>query len=570
MLQRTLTRAISRRRLGAMMATLVTWSIAVAAGGATQTGSSALGVGKPPGGTGIGTVAALRNVRCDRDAGAFGRFDFQYEGGGGLCVVPFKGGSENNGASARGVTSDSIKLAVVTPSAAEVAAAMGAGFPINRATGDRGLTSDAFVDTIAAYEHAYELWGRSVDVHFVESTGTDEAAQRSDALTVKQLEPFALIDATVIGLDTLDTIVAQAGILVNGSATSTQKALAQAPYRWGLSDSQASAINTAEFAGKQLVGKKARWAGDESLQSRARIFGAIYADRVINIAEFDREFAKYKGTTAQNFPYTSSGSPFGDPQRAQEAAPRIVQKLKSIGATSILMFTDIGMTRAVLQAATTQDYRPEWIITGSQFQDAAFLARDYDQSQWAHAFGISTATPDVADPSTFLSPVAWYWGPHQGTEQVSVDTFLRWFFDGVQAAGPRLTAQMFRQGLFAVPAHAGAATGDPTQGQTAYGRTAGLPYDEYMQLGTDFAPVWYDANTVDASNVIAIAGKGVEWYLDGARRYGAGTWPRKPFTFFDTTGAVVKFTARPVPLVPTSCAGCPSDGGPGTPSHRSS
>ena len=151
-----------------------------------------------------------------------------------------------------------------------------------------------------------------------------------------------------------------------------------------------------------------------------------------------------------------------------------------------------------------------------------------------------------------------------------VDAWLRWFFDGVQAAGPRLTAKTFQQGLFATPAQGGAATGDPTAGQSAFGRTAGLPYDEYMQLGTDFTPVWYDQDTVGFSNIFPISGKGVEWYVNGARRYAAGHWPTKRFAFFDTSDAVVNFTTRPVPLVANPCTGCPSDGGEGTPSNRSS
>ena len=546
-------------------------SVAGSASGAAEgAGTTPRGVGKPPARTGIGTEAAFRNPRCDRDAGPYGRFDFVYKGSGGVCVAPFEAGSGNGGVTARGVTKDSITLAVVTPNAEEAAAGMGTGIAMDRATGQRGLISDAFVDTVTAYEHAYETWGRKVELEFVESTGTDEAAQRSDALKVKQLKPFALIDATVVGLDVLEASAAQDGIVVNGYAASTEKALKQAPYRWGQADSQASAINAAEFAGKQLVGKKAQWAGDESLRSKPRTFATIYTDGVIDSGGFDKEFAKYKGKSAQNFPYTSNGSPLGDPQAAQDAAPSIVTKMKSLGVTTAVMFTDIGMTTAVLQVATKQDYHPEWIITGNQFQDVVFLARSYDQDQWSHAFGLSTVAPAVADGSVPQSPVGWYWGPNQGTEQVVVDTWLRWFFEGVQAAGPKLTPATFQQGLFAVPAQGGAATGDPTAGQMAFGRTAGLPYDEYMQLGTDFAPVWYDKDTVDFSNIFPITGKGVEWYVDGARRYAAGTWPAKPFKFFDTTGAVVKFATRPVPLVPNPCAGCPSDGGEGTPSHRSS
>jgi hypothetical protein len=565
-------RTNARRRLSGTLvaAVVIACAMTLTSAGATSTSGRAPGVGKPPAGTGIGTAAAMSNPACDRDAGPYGRFNFVFEGSGGVCVVPFKAGSKNGGATAQGVTKDSITLAVVTPNAQEAASGMGTGIAMNRATGERGLISDAFVDTVAAYEHAYETWGRKVELEFVESSGTDEAAQRSDALKVKQFKPFAMIDATVVGLDVLEASVAQDGVQVNGYAASTAKALKQAPYRWGQSDSQASAINVAEFAGKQLVGKKAQWAGDESLQSKPRKFATIYTQGVIDISGFDREFAKYKGKSAQNFAYESNGSPLGDPQRAQDAAPSIVTKLKSLGVTSVVMFTDIGMTTAVLQQATKQEYRPEWIITGNQFQDVVFLARNYDQDQWAHAFGLSTVSPTLADGSIAQTPVGWYWGPNRGTEQVVVDTWLRWFFDGVQAAGPRLTAKTFQQGQFATPAQGGAATDNPTAGQTAWGRTAGLPYDEYMQLGSDFAPVWYDKDTTDFSNIYPITGKGVEWYVEGARRYAAGQWPKQPFAFFDKTGAIVKFPTRPVPLVVQPCTGCPSEGGAGTPSNRSS
>ena len=571
MLRTARIRAARRRIPGVIAVALVVACVATAAYGAAPRASGRPpGVVKPPAGTGIGTEAALGNPECDRDAGAYGRFNFVYAGSGGVCVVPAKTGSRNRGATAQGVTKDSIKLAVVTPNAQQAAAGMGTGIAMNRATGQRGLISDAFVDTVAAYAHAYETWGRKVELEFVESSGSDEAAQRGDALAVEQLKPFAVIDATVIGLDVLEATLAQAKIVVNGYAGSTQKALRQAPYRWGQSDSQAAAINAAQFAGKQLVRKKAQWAGDESMQSEQRTFATIYTDGVIDIDQFDTEFAKYRGKTAQDFPYTSNGSPLGDPQLAQEAAPSIVTKMKSLGVTSVLMFTDIGMTTAVLEAATKQEYRPEWIITGNQFDDVVFLARNYDQDQWSHAFGISTVAPAVADGSTLVSPVAWYWGPTQGTEQVVVDEWLRWFFDGIQSAGPRLTAKTFQQGLFATPAQGGAATDDPTGGQRAYGRTAGLPYDEYLALGTDFAPVWYDADTVGFSNIFPISGKGVEWYVDGARRYAAGKWPTKQFKFFDTSGAIVAFTTLPTPPALMACTGCPSDGGEGTPSHRSS
>jgi hypothetical protein len=444
--------------------------------------------------------------------------------------------------------------------------------PTNYATGKPGLMSDAILDTLAAFEHSYQEWGRKIQVDFVSSGGSDEAAQRADALKVEAFKPFAVIDGTVTGLDVLEGVLAQAKILVQGYGTSTEEAVKQAPYRWGQYDSQAATYNVGEFLGKQLVGKKAEWAGDTATQSKTRVFASIYPTGQMDISTFDSTLAKYKGKSVEDFEYTGNGTPIGDATKAQEEAPPIIQKLKAEGVTSVVLFTDIGMTGALTKAATAQDYRPEWIITGTQYQDVVFLARsNYDQSQWAHAFGIAATTPAIVDGTTVTDPVMWYWGANQGTNQVVEDQWLKWLMDGIQAAGPKLTPKTFQQGLFATPGQGGASTDDPTSAQVAYGKTAGLPYDEYLSAGTDFAVVWYDADTTDYSNVVGTGippAKGVEWYLNGGQRYRGGDWPAKPLDFFDETGAVVKFTTRPNPLVPNPCVGCPSTGGPGTPSRR--
>jgi hypothetical protein len=100
---------------------------------------------------------------------------------------------------------------------------------------------------------------------------------------------------------------------------------------------------------------------------------------------------------------------------------------------------------------------------------------------------------------------------------------------------------------------------------SGYGKTAGLPYDEYLQQSIDFAPIWFDPETTGPSQGTGGEGKGVNWYVDGAKRYKSGTWPREPIAWFDKSGAVIKFDTRP-PSVPTpvyigDCTnGCPSTG----------
>ena len=76
-------------------------------------------------------------------------------------------------------------------------------------------------------------------------------------MEIKADKPFAVMDLAPTALDVFDTEMAKAKIVVFGFSTTTQKALAQAPYRWGQSDTQAAATNSTEVIGKQLVGKKA-------------------------------------------------------------------------------------------------------------------------------------------------------------------------------------------------------------------------------------------------------------------------------------------------------------------------
>jgi hypothetical protein len=529
------------------------------------------GVGTAPAGTGMGTPAALNNAKCDTTAGAYGRWNNDRRGDGPVCVVPWPAGKNNGGATTQGVTKNSITVVAIVPNAQQIAGQTSAGAmpPVNRVTGATGRMQDALHDLLTAAEHSYEEYGRKVDLQIVESTGADETSQRADAVTVLSKKPFAVMDATPAGLDAFESTIAAAKVPVNGYAGTVPKSLKQAPYRWGQSDSQASAINSAEFAGKQLVGKAAQWAGDPTLAKKPRVFGAVYANGVVDMNSFSSQLAKYHGKVVQALPYTSNGSTLGDTTSAQEAAPVIVSKLKGANVTSVFLFTDVAMTGAVLKQATQQEFKPEWIITAYQYQDLSILSRPYDQDQWAHAFGISNLYPYVVDAggqNSSNDPFAWFWGPNNGTYSVQGGSWIGWLMTGIHAAGPKLTPTTFQQGLFAIPATGGAASGYPIGFQVGYGKTVGLPYDEYMALGTDFSPIWYDADTVSHAQILGNEAKGTTWYLDGAKRYHAGTWNTKPLKFFDKSVSVDQFDTSPIPvrdLVP--CVNCPSSGGNQTP-----
>jgi hypothetical protein len=527
---------------------------------------NAKGVGEPPKGAGMGTKAALENPKCNAGAiKGWGVFPLVTETSGPFCVAPAP--ADNGGATSRGVTATTIKVAVVVPNARELAA-QGVQTP-TAPTGRPARTEDAINDSWAAFSHVYETWGRKVDFSFFTSSGDDEAAQRADALAIEQLKPFAVIDTNNAGLSTLAGVLAADKYLVFSQGTSTQNTLDQAPYRWGLNDPSGSMLNAAEFIGKQLVNGKAQWAGESAFKSEKRTFGVVYP-KGLDISIFTKALAKYGGKLATPpLQFTTNGSPYGDSVAAQEAAPLIIAKLKTAGVTSVIMFTDLATGGQMTKIATQQEYSPEWVLTSYQYQDVALLARDmYDQTQFAHAFGLSVLyplppTPAVANPLT-----DWYWGPGRATTNVVAQNDLNWLAAAIHYAGPTLTPANVQKGLFAVPARGGAASDSPVTIQNGWGKTHGLTYASYFTTGADFAPIWWDSDTTGSSNALNVNGKGVVWYVNDGKRYIAGTWPTKTFNFFDKKGATFAFDTAPPPPPgnPAPCTGCPSTGGPGTPS----
>src|SRR5262245_33374510 len=352
------------------LATGIAVVLAVATiGPATASVAPLTGTAKPPRGSGIGTAAALHNPRCaygDPQFGPFGRFNSMIAGGGTVCVKPWTAGENNGGATAPGVTKSTITVVGIIPNDQELAGVSRAAgtMAVNRANDSTGSYKDAVHDFLLAEMRFYETWGRDIEMRFVTSSGTDESAQRADAVSISAKKPFAAINFVGVGLDVLETELAKSKILVWGAATTSQKALAAAPYRWGLSDAQAAAVNAAEVIGKQLLGKDARFAGDAGADKQTRKLGVVYIPTLVDVAQFKTALAKYQGTVTSENAYTSNGTTFGDDALAQDQAPVVVTKMKNAGVTTVVLFSDVAMNKALMAQATKQDWFPEWYLTG--------------------------------------------------------------------------------------------------------------------------------------------------------------------------------------------------------------
>ena len=330
---------------------------------------------------GIGTKAALANPDCDRETGRVA-IPYQWSP---PCVKAFKDGADNGGATAQGVTADSIKVVVRTASPPEQPAPSGV---TNLATGAPAPPADAFRDIAEMWTHKLQGWGREIEWEFFERSGTDEAAQRVDALDAAGRKPFMVIDS--IGDEIFCTEVANRNTICLGISGNSEIAERQQPYRYitGV-DYWATPIYVAELVGKGLANRPAQWAGDDSMKKQKRVFGVVYTSGIsgIDIDLFNKELAKWKA------PKPVVALPYEPPLVATEVAadiqakaPTIITRLKDAGVNNVVLFGGNNVTTALTKAATQQEYFPEWTMTSFQVQELDLYAcGNYDQQQWAHS-----------------------------------------------------------------------------------------------------------------------------------------------------------------------------------------
>jgi len=223
-------------------------------------------------------------------------------------------------------------------------------------------------------------------------------------------------------------------ILVNSFSTSTEESAAVAPYRWGSgSDAEAAAASSAEVIGKQLVGKKAQYGGDD-VKDTTRKFGLVQVEDLIDVDTFQTNLQKWGGKTATLdaqavATYPGTGGAQGDAAIANQSAPTIVQRMKAAGVTTVILFADRAMNQALMEQAAQQGWTPEWFYTGSGYSDLPVLSQGtpdgqaHDSAGWARmvddwarggvarvvfavggAGGLAPAVLDVAERRVSLGP----------------------------------------------------------------------------------------------------------------------------------------------------------------------
>jgi hypothetical protein len=459
------------------------------------------------------------------------------------CVEPWPAGKDNGGATSQGVTKDSILVAVyqAQPDPLQQAIVEGAG-----ADTDPTKVSQTQVDYVKMFEAVAQTYGRKLDVRTIIASGgpTDATAAQADAQKVIDMKAFAAIGGPGQTPAWLQALVAAKIVCMCGTAQPQQVITDSAPYLWpqGQTPEQANALFV-EMVGKQLVGKKAEFAGDDATKVKPRVFGWVQAEtqtdqyKSMN-ATFDKELEdKYDGKVAARSTYLFDAS------NAANIATTVIARMKDAGVTTILFSGDPLIPKQITQEATKQNYFPEWVVGPSVLADTTIFGRTFDQKQWAHAIGlgITTARTERELDDSFTS-YKWFYGKDVpvNSQAVLYGGPAR-LITGIHLAGPDLTPQTFAQGMFRFPP----VSGYLTAAHVSWGNKlwTGSMKPDYNDA--DDATTWWWDPTAKGQDEAGNEGTGMLMDVAGGKRYLPGDFPTSPIPYFQKQGAVAVYDKDP-------------------------
>ena len=507
--------------------------------------------------TGALTPLAMKNPNCDPSTG---RFKFQYYAAP-PCVKEWKNGADNGGSTAQGITKKTITIVALWNELPADQVAM-AGVYANQATGrnELGGARAALLDEDAMFKHVYETWGRTVEYEFVKSTGADETAQRADALAVKAMRPFGVLDlASNIGTPgvgggrVFEEALVKAGVPYVAPRPTDQRVA-----------SQVYALTAAEFVKKQLDGGKAEHA-DPSLSSLPRKYGVLHStnfDMQYMLAQFKKLNLPTPVDAEFGVPATQSDTRT-DASAVQEIMPTLITRLKDAGVTTLIMETNHSVAGAASNVMAQQEWYPEVIVTSAPYQDLDLFARTFNQKVWSHAFGMVWFPPYLtghADET--VAAFQWFWGTDKGTRWPIAFAELLGLYSAVQFVGPHLSAKSVGPVSLGKLFSKGVAAGGYYSKSAFTVEIKVAPPGEINPRGVAMA--WWNPDQTGPGNFnLGGDGKGKYVYLNEGQRFITGHLPTTKQKFFDVSASSAQFDAPPAsePKWPQyQCVGCPSTG----------
>ena len=447
------------------------------------------------------------------------------------------------GATYQGVTADTIKIVTYEPADDDLSASL-------QSTLDPpDVQRDTRTKLLQMYEKLYSTWGRKLEIIPFKGTGSSQTASRADAVKVAtEIKAFASVGGPGQESAYAEELASR-GVLCIGCGLSVPDSTFQknAPFMWGnLQTPEQYLLNVGDYVVGRLLGRNATFAGDPKLRSKKRVFGVVHFEQDPPVFGGTEELVAKRGAaqgykSVVNLTYQLVIPELG------EKARTLVARLKDAGVTTVIFLGDPIMPIYLTQAATDQNYFPEWFITGTVLTDTTVFGRQYDQKQWAHAFGVSSLPTRVPpNQGEAWKMYKWYYGTDPASKKLVavLNEPLRILMLGIHMAGPHLTPETFRDGLFAFPP----TVSKPTSPRMSFGNHGIFEKPDYLAVD-DMVEIWYDAKAsgVDEQGK---KGKGMMRYANGGKRYLPGQMPTTDSDAFKKKGSVMLLPKAPAADLP--------------------
>ena len=363
---------------------------------------------------------------------------------------------DNGGATSKGVTADTITVAMREPEMFDVGTNNQGRITDTPADLKRSLL--AFVDY---FNRVYETYGRKVQVVFYKpktpflagAEGGHQEEANADALTVGQ-EIKAFADLAASAPAYADALVRQGVIGYGTFHLSKSWYQAHAPYAWaGLPDCTWISEQSMDYLIRRLGQAPARWAGDPAMRTKPRAIGLVVPDSPLyqecaNHAEDIYKAAGYKFARRVNYPLNFN--------QESQTATNVVAQMKAAGVTTVMCMCDPLLPYFATPQANQQDYHPEWLVAGFGATDTDIVGQFYDQAQWSHAFGMGVIGDLTSgyDSESYRAYKAIRTDEPAQLRDIMYYPLV-WLFTCLQMAGPNLTPKTFEAGCFALPPRRG-------------------------------------------------------------------------------------------------------------------
>lgn len=334
------------------------------------------------------------------------------------------------------------------------------------------------------FNRNYQFWGRRLQLVSLAADGSVEQQQAAITRAIEEFASFGLVfnsgPAAELGPDR--------GLVTFSSYRYPREVYAErTPFLWthGMDNTLTIELG-AEYLCRKLVGRPAEFTDDPQLLpplAPERRFGVLYFAG----DDFARNGPAFVAAarTECGLDVEAAGYDLDDASSMATA----VTRLRQAGVTTVVFLTEFVTGGRALSVATSQGWFPEWIVLGFGGVDVNTLAATLPQEQWRHAFGMTSSEIPIADAASD------WWRAYRevdpdNTPDAGAAKFL-WphltqLANGMQMAGPRLSPQSFRDGLYAM-GH------NPPRAVWATGGGFGLGDPSYIDY---VAEIWWDQTSL--------------------------------------------------------------------------